>query len=177
LPAVKLPIVVTSLCAVLAIAGCGGGSDSSTGSTESSPAESSGSTAAESSSAGAKKKTKPIVTSPETTPPKRLEVSEWERGSGAVAKAGDEVTVQYVGTGFKTDKEFDSSWSRNEPFSFTLGAGEVIPGWEQGIEGMRVGARRQLLVPPDLAYGKAGSPPAIGPNEALIFVIDLLEVN
>ena len=98
-------------------------------------------------------------------------------GDGAEAKAGDEVTVQYVGVGYKTGEEFDSSWSRGEPFTFTLGAGEVIPGWDQGIDGMKVGGRRELIIPPDLAYGPAGSPPAIGPNETLIFVVDLLEVN
>jgi peptidylprolyl isomerase len=71
----------------------------------------------------------------------------------------------------------DSSWSRNEPFSFTLGAGEVIPGWDQGVEGMKVGGRRELIIPPEPAYGEAGAPPAIGPNETLVFVIDPLEVG
>ena len=84
------------------------------------------------------------------------------RRHGAEAKSGDKVTVQYVGVNYKTGKEFDSSWSRNEPFTFTLGAGEVIPGWDQGVEGMKVGGRRELVIPPELAYGPAGSPPAIG---------------
>src|SRR6478735_3940785 len=75
-------------------------------------------------------------------------------------------------------EEFDSSWSRNaEPFTFTLGKSEVIPGWDQGLEGMKVGGRRELIIPPELAYGKAGSPPAIPPNETLVFVIDLESVN
>ena len=166
-----------ALCALLAIAGCGGG-DSSTGS-----AESTGSTSAEESTAPAKKsepaakKTKPKVTVPKGPPPKQLVVRELAEGTGAEAKAGDEVTVQYVGVSYGNGKEFDSSWSRHEPFAFQLGLGQVIPGWEQGIEGMKVGGRRELIIPPELAYGEAGSPPAIGPNETLVFVVDLLAVE
>ena len=85
--------------------------------------------------------------------------------------------VQYVGISFKNGRQFDASWDRGEPFAFQLGAGQVIPGWDQGVEGMKVGGRRQLVIPPDLAYGKQGSPPAIGPNETLVFVIDLLGVQ
>jgi peptidylprolyl isomerase len=170
LPAVKVPIAAISLCAALAIAGCGSSSDSST----SGSGESSSSTATESTSA---EKTKPTVPVPKGAPPKKLVVKELEKGSGAEAKAGDEVTVQYVGVDYKNGKEFDSSWSRNEPFSFGLGAGQVIPGWDKGVAGMKVGGRRELIIPPELAYGETGSPPTIGPNETLVFVIDLLEVN
>jgi peptidylprolyl isomerase len=171
LPAVKAPTAVISLCVALAFAGCGGSSDnSSSGSTEAG-----GSTAAETTTAA--KKTKPKVTVPKGAPPKKLAVKELEEGNGAEAKAGSEVTVQYVGVNYKNGKEFDSSWSRNEPFTFALGAGQVIPGWDQGVEGMKVGGRRELIIPPELAYGEAGSPPAIGPNETLVFVIDLLEVG
>ena len=106
-----------------------------------------------------------------------LEIKDLEEGTGAEAKAGDEVTVQYVGVNYKNGKEFDASWDRGEPFAFQLGAGMVIPGWDQGVEGMKVGGRRELIIPPELAYGPEGSPPAIGPNETLIFVIDLLEVE
>lgn len=167
MPAVKLPIALFALCAALAFAGCGGSSDSSSESSESTSSPTTESTA----------KTKPKVTVPKGAPPKKLEIKELEEGSGAEAKSGDEVTVQYVGVDFKNGEEFDSSWSRNEPFPFTLGAGEVIPGWDQGVEGMKVGGRRELIIPPELAYGEAGRPPAIGPNETLVFVIDLLEVN
>ena len=114
---------------------------------------------------------------PKGAPPKKLEIKEIEEGTGAEAKAGDEVTVQYVGVNYKSGKEFDASWDRGEPFSFKLGAGMVIPGWDQGVEGMKVGGRRELIIPPELAYGPEGSPPAIGPNETLIFVIDLVEVG
>jgi peptidylprolyl isomerase len=158
------------VCAALAIVGCGGSSDSS-----SSESTASGETTAAEASGG--EKTKPKVTVPKGAPPKKLEIKEIEAGSGAEAKSGDEVTVQYVGVNYKNGKEFDSSWSRNEPFSFNLGAGEVIPGWDQGVEGMKVGGRRELIIPPSLAYGEAGAPPAIAPNETLVFVIDLLEVG
>jgi peptidylprolyl isomerase len=123
------------------------------------------------------KKTKPTVEVPDCAPPETLVVNELERGTGAEAKSGDKVSVQYVGVNFEDGEEFDSSWSRGEPFSFTLGGGEVIQGWDQGVEGMKVGGRRELIVPPELAYGEAGSPPAIGPNETLVFVVDLVAVK
>jgi peptidylprolyl isomerase len=158
----------------LVAAGCGGGSDSS--SSESTASTSSESSSPESSSSA--KKTKPKVTVPKGAPPKELEIKEIEEGTGAEAKAGDEISVQYIGVGYESGKEFDSSWSRGaEPFTFGLGAGQVIPGWDQGVEGMKVGGRRELIIPPELAYGEAGSPPVIGPNETLIFVIDLLAVK
>ena len=164
-----LASIVVALCLALALAACGGDDDSTTGSTEAaaSPAESD----------GVAEKTKPKVTVPEGAPPKKLEVRDLEAGTGAAAKAGDEVTVQYVGVNYKDGKEFDASWDRGEPFTFQLGAGMVIPGWDQGVAGMKVGGRRELIIPPDLAYGPEGSPPAIGPNETLIFVIDLLEAS
>lgn len=179
----KLPALMLALCAALAIAvaGCGSSSDdSSSGSSESSAstestgsAESTGST--ESSSTA--EKTKPKVIVPTGVSPNKFAFKEIEEGTGATAKAGDEVTVQYVGVGFDSEEEFDSSWSRSEPFTFPLGAGEVIKGWDKGVEGMKVGGRRELLIPANLAYGPAGSPPSIGPNETLIFVIDLLAVS
>jgi peptidylprolyl isomerase len=168
---VKTLTLTIALCASLLIAGCGGGEDSSTESSGASEA------AAPATSGESGEKTKPKVTVPEGAPPKKLEVKELEAGSGPEAKSGDEVTVQYVGVGYESGEEFDASWDRGEPFPFTLGAGEVIPGWDQGIEGMKVGGRRELVIPPNLAYGEAGAPPAIGPNETLVFVIDLLEVN
>jgi peptidylprolyl isomerase len=178
---VKRLALILIACLALGVAGCGSSSDSSTSSSEStetpsekSPTESGGGAEKQSSSAG---KTKPKVTVPGGPPPKTLEIKEIEKGSGAEAKAGDEVTVQYVGVGYESEKEFDSSWSRNEPFSFGLGAGQVIPGWDQGVEGMKVGGRRELIIPPNLAYGPQGSPPVIGPSETLIFVIDLLAVK
>ncbi|HET7573908.1 MAG TPA: FKBP-type peptidyl-prolyl cis-trans isomerase [Solirubrobacterales bacterium] len=165
----KTFVLTIAVCAGLLVAGCGGSGDSS--SSESTVSTASGE------SGVAKEKTKPKVTVPKGAPPKKLEIKEVEAGSGAEAKSGDEVTVQYVGVDYKNGREFDSSWSRDEPFTFTLGAGEVIPGWDQGVEGMKEGGRRELIIPPELAYGESGAPPAIAPNETLIFVIDLLEVR
>ena len=160
-------------CLALAVAGCGGSDDSS--SSESTATSQESSSPETSSNA---KKTAPKVTVPKGAPPKKLEIKEIEEGAGAEAKAGDEVSVQYAGVGYESGEEFDSSWSRGaEPFTFGLGAGQVIPGWDQGVEGMKVGGRRELIIPPELAYGSAGSPPSIGPNETLIFVIDLLAVK
>lgn len=160
----KAALPTIAVCLALAVAGCGGSSSSESSSTSSE-------------SSAATNKTKPKVTVPKGAPPKKLVVKEIEKGSGEEAKSGDEVTVQYVGVDYKNGKEFDSSWSRNEPFTFTLGEGQVIPGWDKGVAGMKVGGRRELIIPPELAYGETGSPPAIGPNETLVFVIDLLEVN
>lgn len=174
MPAVgRGPISIIAVCLALAIAGCGSSSDtSSTAGGESSTAAKSEGTASQTNL-----KVKPEVTVPSEPAPKKLTEKEIVEGTGAEAKSGDKVTVQYVGVGYESEEEFDSSWSRSEPFSFTLGAGEVIPGWDQGVAGMKVGGRRELTIPSELAYGPAGSPPAIGPNETLIFVIDLLAVE
>ena len=166
--AVKLIALIAALTVAAIVTGCGG-SDSSSGSKEGEG----GAAATQAESA----KTKPKVKVPNGPPPKKLEIKDLETGSGAEAKAGDEVTVQYVGVSYKSGKEFDASWDRNEPFTFQLGAGMVIPGWDKGVEGMKVGGRRELIIPPNLAYGPEGAPPAIGPNETLIFVIDLLKVE
>ena len=167
-------LLIIGACLALFIAGCG--SDDSTtdsGSTAASTEEAAAPKETESS----KQKTKPKVTVPKGAPPKSLVTEDLEEGTGAAAKAGDAVTVQYVGVNFKNGKEFDASWDRGEPFTFTLGAGEVIPGWDQGVEGMKVGGRRELVIPPELGYGQAGAPPAIPPNETLVFVVDLEAVE
>jgi peptidylprolyl isomerase len=153
----------------LLAAGCGGGG-STTGSTGAEAQSSS-----EASATGGK--TKPQVTVPKGAPPKKLEIRDIEEGTGPEAKAGDEVTVQYVGVDYKSGKQFDASWDRHEPFTFPLGNGEVIRGWDKGVEGMKVGGRRELIIPPNLAYGPEGRPPVIPPNETLIFVIDLVGVG
>jgi peptidylprolyl isomerase len=167
-----MPIISLCVALALAVAGCGGSDDSS-----SSTQATSETTTAEKSGGDTNLSTKPKVTVPDGAAPKKLEEKEIVEGDGAEAKAGDEVTVQYVGVGYDSKEEFDSSWSRNEPFTFTLGAGEVIPGWDQGVAGMKVGGRRELTIPANLAYGPTGSPPVIGPNETLIFVVDLLAVK
>jgi peptidylprolyl isomerase len=121
--------------------------------------------------------TKPEIEVPASAPPKQLETDDITVGDGAEAKTGDTVTVQYVGVNYSNGQEFDTSWDDPQPFSFPLGGGSVIPGWDQGIPGMKVGGRRQLIIPPDLAYGKQGRPPEIPPNETLIFVVDLVDVQ
>jgi len=120
---------------------------------------------------------KPEVEIPEGPPPEELVVEDLEEGGGVAAKRGDELSVQYVGVDYETGEEFDSSYGTGQPFVLNLGSGSVIRGWDQGLEGMKEGGRRQLIVPPDLAYGAEGSPPAIGPNATLVFVIDLESVD
>jgi peptidylprolyl isomerase len=117
---------------------------------------------------------KPVVTVPKGAAPKSLVVKDLIKGTGPAATSGSNVTVNYVGVLYKTGKEFDSSWKRSQTFPFKLGAGAVIKGWDQGLVGMKVGGRRELIIPPDLAYGPAGSPPTIPPNSTLVFVVDLL---
>jgi peptidylprolyl isomerase len=116
----------------------------------------------------------PIITRPKGPAPTTLQAREFVTGTGTEAKAGDSVTVNYIGELYSNGKVFDASWKRNEPFTFTLGQGQVIPGWDKGVAGMRVGGRRELIIPANLAYGKAGRPPTIPPNAPLIFVVDLL---
>jgi len=118
--------------------------------------------------------TKPEIDFPEGTPPKDLEVTDLWDGNGKVASAGDTVAVHYVGVSFSTGEEFDSSWNRGEPLSFRLGVGQVIAGWDQGVQGMKVGGRRKLVIPPDMAYGNRGAGGMIKPGETLIFVCDLV---
>lgn len=163
------------MCFALAIAGCGGGDDSSSSSSDSSSSAESSAPANPKLAAEVGKK-KPKVVVPSGPPPKALEKNEIVEGTGPEAKGGDEVTVQYVGVGYTSKKEFDASWG-GEPFTFALGSGLVVAGWEYGIVGMKVGGRRELVIPGQLGYGPEGSPPEIGPNETLIFVIDLLGIK
>jgi peptidylprolyl isomerase len=121
---------------------------------------------------------KPVVTISETTPPTSLVVQDLVVGKGRAATCGDAVTVQYVGVAFSTKKQFDASWDHGQPFPFTLGTGNVIPGWDQGVVGMRVGGRRELTIPPALGYGAQGTGDGtIGPNETLVFVVDLVKIG
>jgi peptidylprolyl isomerase len=121
--------------------------------------------------------TKPVIEVPEGEPPTELEINDIVEGEGPEAKAGDQVTVDYVGVSYSTGKEFDASWDSGQPFPLQLGAGMVIPGWDEGLVGMKAGGRRELIIPPDLAYGPAGQPPDIGPDETLIFVVDMREIQ
>ncbi len=117
---------------------------------------------------------KPEVDFPGGEPPADLQITDVWEGDGAVAKPGDTVEVHYVGVAYSTGEEFDASWNRGGPLQFQLGVGQVIAGWDQGVQGMKVGGRRQLIIPPDLAYGNRGAGNVIAPGETLIFVCDLV---
>jgi peptidylprolyl isomerase len=120
---------------------------------------------------------KPEIDFPEGEPPTDLVVDDITVGSGDEAGAGRTAVVHYVGVAYSTGEEFDASWNRGEPFSFQLGAGHVIAGWDRGVQGMKVGGRRKLVVPPALGYGDRGAGGAIAPGETLIFVVDLLDLR
>lgn len=185
---------VAALALAGAVAGCGASDDSassaSTGtnssSTAAAPATPTDTTASTETTPpatfeapgpiSANLKKKPRVPKPKGSPPDTLVVKDIVKGTGATARVGDTVTVQYVGVSFSNGKQFDASWDRGQPFSFPLGAGQVIPGWDQGVVGMKVGGRRELVIPPQLGYGEQGSPPAILGNETLVFVVDLEKV-
>lgn len=122
--------------------------------------------------------TKPDVTLPDGDPSgTQLHVDDIAVGTGDEAVRGKRVEVHYVGVSWKTGKQFDASWDRGETFKFKLGGGQVISGWDQGVAGMRVGGRRRLVIPPALAYGSRGAGGVIGPNEHLVFVVDLISVG
>lgn len=119
---------------------------------------------------------KPEIDFPEGNPPADLEVTDIWVGDGPEARAGDTVKVHYVGVAYSTGEEFDASWNRGAPLEFQLGVGRVIAGWDQGVQGMKVGGRRKLVIPPRLAYGDRGAGRSIAPGETLIFVCDLMSV-
>jgi peptidylprolyl isomerase len=121
--------------------------------------------------------TKPEIDFPGDSAPADLVIEDIKAGDGAEAKAGDTISAHYVGVAHSTGEEFDASWNRGAPLDFRVGVGQVIAGWDQGITGMRVGGRRRLVIPPQMAYGERGAPGAIAPNETLIFVVDLVAVR
>jgi peptidylprolyl isomerase len=120
--------------------------------------------------------TKPTVTVPSGDPPTALQKKDLIAGKGTEATTGKKVTVQYVGVHFSTKKQFDASWDTGRPFPFTLGAGDVIKGWDEGVPGMKVGGMRKLTIPPELAYGDQGCGGVIPPQATLVFEVELLEV-
>lgn len=119
---------------------------------------------------------KPKVEVPNSLAPTDLVIEDITLGEGQEAVSGKNVSVHYVGVAWSTAKQFDSSWDRNEPFDFGLGASQVISGWDKGVVGMKVGGRRKLTIPPDMGYGSRGAGGVIKGNETLIFVVDLLNV-
>jgi peptidylprolyl isomerase len=194
----RLPLALLTALA-LAVAGCGGddlkdsgipdGSDTGAAAAateaapEAAPSEDAAKTFAEGRAvepvANAEDLSKkPGIPKPEGDPGDALVVKDLVVGKGAAAKAGDALTVRYVGVSYSTGEEFDASWKTEEnAFPFTLGEGSVIPGWDQGVVGMKPGGRRQLVIPPDLGYGEQGSPPSIKGGETLVFVVDLVKIG
>jgi peptidylprolyl isomerase len=167
MPHSRRTLAVGLACAALAIAGCGGSDNENEAAAPTDTATPASTPAA----------TKPEVKVPKGKLPKTLVKKDLVVGTGPVAKQGSTVQVQYVGVSALNGRQFDASWDRGQPFSFQLGSGQVIPGWDEGVAGMKVGGRRELVIPPKLAYGPQGSPPAIGPNETLVFVIDLKKIQ
>lgn len=122
-------------------------------------------------------RTRPEVDFPGDTPPEDLVIEELIAGGGHAVEPGDSISCHYVGVSWSTGEEFDASWNRGQTLDFTAGIGQVIQGWDQGLIGMKEGARRRFEIPPHLAYGEQGAGAAIGPNETLIFVVDLVSVR
>ena len=120
---------------------------------------------------------RPQIEKPEGDIPFELVVEDVLDGDGDEATKGSKVAVHYVGVAFSTGEEFDASWNRGQPFKFQLGKGNVIPGWDAGVLGMRVGGRRKLTIPSAMAYGARGAGGVIKPHEPLVFVVDLLSVD
>ena len=120
---------------------------------------------------------RPEVDKPDGDIPFELGIEDLVPGDGAEASAGSKVAVHYVGVAFSTGEEFDASWNRGRPFEFKLGKGQVIPGWDAGVQGMKVGGRRKLTIPSAMAYGARGAGGVIAPHEPLVFVVDLLSVD
>lgn len=184
------------LLAVLALAaaGCGSSNKDSSSSTAAASAPAAASTAAPATSTATPPpppdpmstvpkvsnatdlKEEPKIERPTGSPPDVLVKKDLVVGTGPAAQTGDTLSMQYVGIAFSNGKTFDASWDRGQPFSFPLGQGQVIPGWDQGIVGMKVGGRRELVIPPALGYGTQGQGDIL-PNETLVFVVDLKKIN
>jgi peptidylprolyl isomerase len=171
----RRPLALTLAAALaLAAAGCGSSDDNSSASSSTASTDT---TTTQAAPATAKPRPKPKVKVPGGKPPKKLVIKDLIQGTGPAAKPGDPITVNYIGVNFDGGKPFDNSYDRGQPFPFQLGGGQVIPGWDRGLVGMKVGGRREITIPPNLAYGPQGQPPTIKPNETLVFVVDLLSIG
>lgn len=181
----RLLRLVLILIAVVCIAGltaCGGDDDSAGSPPKTATSQPDTGTATEPTPAEAQKalkdtSQKPAIPKPTGSPPRKLVVEDIVKGKGKAATKGDTVIVNYVGENFSNGKEFDASWDRGQPFPVTIGQTQVIEGWTRGLVGIRKGGRRMLTIPPELGYGPNGYPPAIPPNETLIFVVDAVSVR
>ncbi len=166
-------LVTASLAGLVA---CGDDDDDTSAGSDATEADSTA-PAAGSDTTAADTTIKPVIEAKTAEPPAELVITDLVAGAGAEAVLGSTVEVHYVGAHYATGEQFDASWDRGATFPLVLGAGRVIPGWEQGLVGMLVGGRRELIIPPALAYGAAGRPPVIQPDETLVFVIDLVSVS
>jgi len=175
----RLPMLLACLLLALFVAACGDdGEEEPAAPQETATAAPEAAGSVDPSSISKDLSAKPEIAKPEGTPPAKLVKTDIVKGKGKAARVGDTVSVQYVGNSWSTGTQFDASWDRGgEPFQFPLGAGQVIAGWDQGVAGMRPGGRRLLVIPPDLAYGAQSPSPDIGPNETLVFVVDLEKKN
>jgi peptidylprolyl isomerase len=177
-------LALLALFAGLALAACGddddsesGGGSADTSEQQSDPPAPETGTETEAPTDLTDTSVKPVIDKPTGVPPRRLVKEDIVKGKGPGAKPGDTVIVNYVGVSFSTGEEFDASWDSGQPFPVQLGAGNVIEGWEKGLVGIKKGGRRELIIPPGQAYGVQGAPPAIGPNETLVFVVDALDIQ
>ncbi len=177
--------LVVLFASALGLAACGSSTSSSSTTASTAPSTTAATTAPSSSAAAVPVKDpspagtfgkEPTVTVPPGAPPTVLESSDLIVGSGPAAKDGDSVTVQYVLATYSSDKVIQASWT-SQPFTFTLGQGQVIPGWDKGVVGMKVGGRRELVIPPSLGYGATSPGAGIAANDTLVFVVDLLKIN
>ena len=174
----RLPIVLACLLLTLFAASCGDDEQEASAPEETATAAPEPAGSVDAATISKDLSDKPEIQKPAGEPPAELQKTDIVKGKGKTAKAGDTVSVQYVGNSWSTGTQFDASWDRgSEPFKFPLGAGQVIPGWDQGVAGMKVGGRRLLVIPPDLAYGAQSPSPDIAPNETLVFVVDLKKVS
>jgi peptidylprolyl isomerase len=174
----RLPILLACLLLAVFAASCGDDEEEAAAPAETPTATPEPAGTVDVAGIGKDLDTKPKVAKPTGSPPAELQTTDIVKGKGKAAKSGDTVSVQYVGNSWSTGTQFDASWDRGqEPFQFPLGAGQVIPGWDQGVAGMKEGGRRLLVIPPDLAYGDQSPSPDIGPNETLIFVVDLEKIS
>jgi peptidylprolyl isomerase len=183
--------VTAAVASALALSGCGDSTEESAADRFAETAESQAETQTTASETSAPEATsleptagerdidsKPEIPRSTGDPPTELKVEDLIEGEGRAAKTGDQVSVQYVGVLYENGKQFDASWDNDEkPFEFQLGSGQVISGWDQGIVGMKVGGRRKLTIPPDLAYGEQGQPPTIPANATLVFEVDLEKIG
>jgi peptidylprolyl isomerase len=169
---------IVPLLAALALAGCGDDKEKPASAPATTAAPAATTAAPQPGSISKDLKSEPKIPKPTGDPPTALVTKDIVKGKGPKAKAGDLASVQYTGVSWSTGEKFDASWDRGaQPFQFPLGQGQVIPGWDEGVPGMRVGGRRELIIPPAKAYGPQGQPPVIGPDETLVFVVDLVKIG